>query len=221
MANGRSAFMIASSFASLVCSLAGQCVFMWINELAMNANTADSTIGSQSACMPFIPVMTASKEVREPAGWEWGHAKSGSTIVLPGACVNTGLPVSALARRPSPGQTVPRPLPNGVCMRTTRFTPLLLALLVPMAAHPQTAGKLNKYGNPPTVSPSPTMAAITVRDLQIRLYQFSDDSMQGRQVGRIGNMKGTNYIAVEVKRLGLQPAGDNGTFFQVLPFHLH
>ena len=106
-------------------------------------------------------------------------------------------------------------------MRTTRFTPLLLALLVPMAAHPQTAGKLNKYGNPPTVSPSPTTAAITVRDLQIRLYQFSDDSMQGRQVGRIGNMKGTAYIAAEVKRLGLQPAGDNGTFFQVLPFHLH
>ncbi len=58
-----------------------------------------------------------------------------------------------------------------------------------------------------------------MRDLQIRLYQFSDDSMQGRQVGRVGNMKGTNYIAAEVKRLGLVPAGDNGTFFQVLPYH--
>ena len=27
-------------------------------------------------------------------------------------------------------------------------------------------------------------------------------------------------IAAEVKRLGLLPAGDNGTYFQVLPFHL-
>ena len=106
-------------------------------------------------------------------------------------------------------------------MRNTRFIPILFALLAPMAAHAQAAGKLNKYGNPPTVTPAPTTAAISVRDLQIRLYQFSDDSMQGRQVGRIGNMKGTNYIAAEVKRLGLQPAGDNGTFFQVLPFHLH
>jgi hypothetical protein len=43
--------------------------------------------------------------------------------------------------------------------------------------------------------------------------------MQGRQVGRIGNYKGTTMIAAEVKRLGLVPAGDNGTYFQVLPFH--
>lgn len=59
-----------------------------------------------------------------------------------------------------------------------------------------------------------------MRDLQVRLYQFADDSMQGRQVGRVGNMKGTAYIAAEMKRLGLVPAGDNGTFFQVLPYHL-
>jgi hypothetical protein len=44
--------------------------------------------------------------------------------------------------------------------------------------------------------------------------------MQGRQIGRIGNMKGTDYIASELKRLGLVPAGDNGTFFQTLPYHL-
>ena len=93
-----------------------------------------------------------------------------------------------------------------------------LALLAPLAASAQA---LNKYGNPAKVAPAPTTAAITVRDLQIRLYQFSDDSMQGRQVGRVGNMKGTNYIASEVKRLGLVPAGDNGTYFQVLPYHLH
>ncbi|HEV8410632.1 MAG TPA: M28 family peptidase [Gemmatimonadaceae bacterium] len=92
------------------------------------------------------------------------------------------------------------------------------ALLAPLAASAQA---LNKYGNPAKVAPAPTTAAITVRDLQIRLYQFSDDSMQGRQVGRVGNMKGTSYIASEVKRLGLVPAGDNGTYFQVLPYHLH
>jgi hypothetical protein len=31
-------------------------------------------------------------------------------------------------------------------------------------------------------------------------------------------MKGTEYIAGELKRLGLQPAGDNGTYFQDVPF---
>ena len=103
-------------------------------------------------------------------------------------------------------------------MRATRFTPIDLRSARADGGARADGRKLNKYGNPPTVTPAPTTAAITVRDLQIRLYQFADDSMQGRQVGRIGNMKGTNYIAAEVKRLGLQPAGDNGTYFQVLPY---
>lgn len=93
----------------------------------------------------------------------------------------------------------------------------LTMLAVSVSAGAQ--GKLNRYGNPATVAPAPTSAAISARDLQIRLYAFAHDSMQGRQIGRAGNMKGTAYIAAEVKRLGLVPAGDNGTFFQVLPYH--
>lgn len=81
-------------------------------------------------------------------------------------------------------------------------------------------GSLNQYGNPTRMRAAPTSADITVRDLQVRLYQFADDSMQGRQVGRVGNMKGTDYIAAELKKLGVQPAGDNGSYFQVLPYHL-
>ena len=95
---------------------------------------------------------------------------------------------------------------------------MLLAAAVPAVA-PAQASKVNQFGNPEKLKPAPTAAAITPRDLQIRLYQFADDSMQGRQVGRVGNMKGTTYIAAEVKRLGLVPAGDNGGYFQVLPFH--
>ena len=94
----------------------------------------------------------------------------------------------------------------------------ILALsLVPSALLAQ--GKLNQYGNPQKLAPTPTTAAISVHDLQTRLYQFADDSMLGRQVGRVGNWKGTAYIASEVKRLGLIPAGDNGSYFQVLPWH--
>lgn len=96
-----------------------------------------------------------------------------------------------------------------------------LALLVALApASAQRKPALNAFGNPERMAPAPTTSAITPRDLQIRLYQFADDSMQGRQVGRMGNMKGTAYIAAELKRLGLVPAGDNGTYFQVLPYHL-
>ena len=108
-------------------------------------------------------------------------------------------------------------------MRTlglARFTLVAPLLVAPFIATAQQAPRANRYGNPPTMRPAPTAAAITARDLQIRLYQFADDSMQGRQVGRVGNKKGTDYLAAEAKRLGLLPLGDNGTYFQVLPYHL-
>jgi hypothetical protein len=94
-------------------------------------------------------------------------------------------------------------------------------LALPAVVQSQTnAPKLNVYGNPQTLKPTPTSTAIDVHDLQTRLYQFADDSMLGRQIGRIGNYKGTTYIANELKRMGLVPAGDNGTYFQVLPYHI-
>jgi hypothetical protein len=69
-----------------------------------------------------------------------------------------------------------------------------------------------------TWSPRPTEPAITANDLRTRLYQISDDSMRGRRIGELGNHKATDYIASEFKRLGLRPAGENGTYFQELPF---
>ena len=71
---------------------------------------------------------------------------------------------------------------------------------------------------PATWAPRPTETAITANDLRTRLYGFADDSMLGRRIGEPGNYKGTSYIASEFKRLGLKPAGDNGTYFQTLPY---
>ena len=67
-----------------------------------------------------------------------------------------------------------------------------------------------------THTPTPTTGAITAADLKTRLYIFADDSMQGRLLATAGNVKGVEYIASEVKRMGLTPAGDNGTFFQLV-----
>lgn len=63
----------------------------------------------------------------------------------------------------------------------------------------------------------PTTPAITPADLMSRLYVLADDSMQGRQAGAEGNRKATDYIAAEFRRMGLEPAGENGTFFQTIP----
>src|SRR5688500_14967412 len=71
---------------------------------------------------------------------------------------------------------------------------------------------------PATWAPRATGEAITADDLRTRLYAFAHDSMRGRRVGEPGNVKGTDYIAREFARLGLRPAGENGTWFQALPF---
>ena len=67
----------------------------------------------------------------------------------------------------------------------------------------------------------PTTADITAADLMTRLYVFADDSMMGRQVGTRYNLMGTSYIESEVRRIGLQPAGDNGGYFQNLPLYTY
>jgi hypothetical protein len=66
-------------------------------------------------------------------------------------------------------------------------------------------------------APQPTTGAISAADLMTRLYIFADDSMQGRETGTVGHIKSTAYIASELKRLGLQPGGDEGSFFQDVP----
>ena len=63
-----------------------------------------------------------------------------------------------------------------------------------------------------------TSAAITEADLRHRLFLIADDSMMGRESGSAGNFKTAAYVAGEFKRLGLEPAGENGTWFQTVPF---
>jgi Zn-dependent M28 family amino/carboxypeptidase len=66
-------------------------------------------------------------------------------------------------------------------------------------------------------APRPTSGAITPEDLMTRLYIFADDSMQGREAGTPGHVRGTEYIVRELTRLGAKPAGENGTFYQNVP----
>ncbi len=100
---------------------------------------------------------------------------------------------------------------------------LSLALAAPLAAQGGSAARAKQKPvwpdeGPAVWAPRPTAAAITANDLRTRLYGFADDSLQGRRIGEIGNFKGTSYIAAEFERMGLKPAGDDGTYFQEMPF---
>jgi hypothetical protein len=75
----------------------------------------------------------------------------------------------------------------------------------------------NPRTQPRTHAPQPTTAAITAEDLKTRLYIYAADSMEGRETGRRGHARATDYIAAQLKALGLEPMGDDGTYFQNLP----
>jgi hypothetical protein len=92
----------------------------------------------------------------------------------------------------------------------TRSRSIALALAV--LASPAAAQEL-----PRTHAPQPTTPAITPADLMTHLYILADDSMMGREAGKRGNVKGTDYVAAQFRRIGLEPAGENGTFFQTVP----
>jgi hypothetical protein len=94
----------------------------------------------------------------------------------------------------------------------TRSSSLAAALAVAVLAPAARAQEL-----PRTHAPQPTTAAITTADLMTHLYVLADDSMLGRQAGTAGNVKGTDYIAAQFRRIGLEPGGENGSFFQTVP----
>ena len=90
---------------------------------------------------------------------------------------------------------------------------LALAIGAPLSAQKVIAPR-----GPMKHAPKPTTAAITVEDVMTREYIIADDSMEGRDTGRRGGVKSANYIAGELKKLGLEPAGDNGTYLQAIPW---
>lgn len=89
---------------------------------------------------------------------------------------------------------------------------LLLLLLAPLPF--ATAPKLTAQSTPAPSGWPPIQGERARADL----YRLADDSMGGRAPGSRGNFLTTEYIASEFRRLGLEPAGDAGTYFQRVPF---
>ena len=91
---------------------------------------------------------------------------------------------------------------------------LLALLILPLAACGGSTSTTMKEVPTPR---GPTTGGITAGDLRNRIAIFADDSMQGRRTGTPGNVKGNAYIAGELRRLGLGPAGDTGSYLQRVP----
>ena len=104
-------------------------------------------------------------------------------------------------------------------MRSSVSSRAVIALCIAIAA--------SACSRPATVSgaaPAPSAAAASVSsvgesDVRRLLGALAHDSMEGRATATIGSERAARFIADELGRYGVQPAGDSG-FFQRVPVAL-
>lgn len=87
------------------------------------------------------------------------------------------------------------------------FIPSLAALLFSTIAQAQA---------PLTVSKPVTAALEQVKpaDIKVHIAYLADDRLLGRQAGTPGYQMAVDYVARQLKALGVQPAGEGGTYIQ-------
>lgn len=64
-----------------------------------------------------------------------------------------------------------------------------------------------------TVNP-PGLNLIRTEDLKIDLYALADAHFNGRSAGTLDELKAATWMAEKYRQIGLQPAGDDGTYLQ-------
>src|SRR5689334_3125884 len=62
------------------------------------------------------------------------------------------------------------------------------------------------------------MDSISKAELRAHMAFLADDLLEGRGPGARGHELAAKYVAAEFETIGLEPAGDRGTFFQRVPF---
>src|SRR5688572_25042123 len=69
---------------------------------------------------------------------------------------------------------------------------------------------------PPLITPAVRKALDEIRPDAIREHvrYLSDDLLEGRDTGSQGELLAARYLAGQLEKLGLKPAGDGGTYFQ-------
>lgn len=64
--------------------------------------------------------------------------------------------------------------------------------------------------------PESTQTAITADDLRVRIRTLADDRFEGRAPGTETGEASADWIAAEMERVGLEPAGPDGSWFQTV-----
>lgn len=100
--------------------------------------------------------------------------------------------------------------------RYVRYTYTLLGVVVCLACgHNEASGQQVSAGR--SASPATARAAISAEELRGHVEVLAHDSLGGREPGMPGMWSATNYLVSQLRRIGLKPAGDEGTYLDRVP----
>jgi hypothetical protein len=91
------------------------------------------------------------------------------------------------------------------------------AVVVVQACSSQAGSAPSPERNRGVAGLAPALDAIRETDLRRDMFAMGGDAMRGREAGTIDEMRATGWVAEQAREVGLQPAGDDGTFFQWWP----
>ncbi len=63
----------------------------------------------------------------------------------------------------------------------------------------------------------PALSAIKETDLKRDLFELASDEMRGKRAGTQDEHRAAAWVAEQARKAGLEPAGDDGTYFQYFP----
>jgi hypothetical protein len=69
----------------------------------------------------------------------------------------------------------------------------------------------------PPAPPAPRRGEITAEGLRRDLFVFASDSFRGRETGTPDAERAAGFLATRLASLGLEPAGDGGSYLQAVP----
>ena len=90
-----------------------------------------------------------------------------------------------------------------------KFAALLALLAASLISAPTLAAQAKLSGGL-----DDAMKSIDSERIRATVKYLSDDALEGRGTGQKGGDLAADWIAAQFKSYGLQPAGDNGAYFQ-------
>jgi hypothetical protein len=95
-----------------------------------------------------------------------------------------------------------------------RPTFLASILAVSAVAASTLVAQSTKASTSTSIRPPAAMSLIREVDLKRDMYAMAGDEMRGREAGTLDELRASMWIADEMRKIGLAPRGEDGTYFQ-------